>query len=101
METYTFEQRVDQISSQIRASDPAIAAEIQTSHKPEVAEWERGQFRATLTLHRNEATPRLALQLYNGAAEHPAPLQIGFYEADVVNMIAVPVAAFLTGHSEA
>src|SRR5580704_15199508 len=101
MDTYSFEQRVDQITEQIQASDPSIAGEILTSRKAEMAEWERAQFRATLTLHRDEATPRLALQLYNGEAEHPAPLQIGFYEADVVNMIAVPVAAFLTGHSEA
>jgi len=101
MDTFTFEQRVDQITEQIRASDPSIAGEIQTSLGPEMAEWERDPFRATLTLHRDEAPPRLALQLYNGEAEHPAPLQIGFYEADVVNMVAVPIAAFLTGHSEA
>jgi hypothetical protein len=101
MDTYTFEQRVDQITEQIWASDPSIAGEIRISHKSEVAEWQRAQFRATLTLHRDEANPRLALQLSNGEAEHPAPLQIGFYEADVVNMVAVPIAALLTGHSEA
>ena len=101
MDTFTFEQRVDQITDQIRASDPSIASEIQTSHGHEMAEWERDQFRATLTLHRDEVPPRLALQLYNGDAEHPAPLQIGFYEADVVNMVGIPIAAFLAGHSEA
>lgn len=101
MDTYTFEQRVEQITDQIRASDPSIANEIRSANSPETAEWARDQFRATLTLHRTEATPRLALQLYNGEAEHPAPLQIGFYEADLVNMVALPVAAFLTGRSEA
>jgi hypothetical protein len=101
MSTTTFEQRVDQITDQIRASDPSIATEIKSSRTPEVAEWARGRFKATLILHRDEAAPRLALQLYNGEAEHPAALQIGFDEADVVNMIAVPIAAHLTGHSEA
>ncbi len=100
MDTYTFEQRVDQITEQIRASDPAISAEIQCSRQSEKAEWERGPFRATLVLHSGEAPPRLSLQLYNGDDEHPAPLQIGFDEADVVNMIAVPVAALLAGHGE-
>jgi hypothetical protein len=100
MDTYSFEQRVDQITEQIRASDPTIATEIQCSRRPEMAEWERGQFRATLELHRDETPPRLSLQLYNGEDEHPAPLQIGFYEADVVNMIAVPAAALLAGHGE-
>jgi hypothetical protein len=100
MDMYTFEQRVDQITEQIRASDPAIATEIQCSRQPEMAAWERAQFRATLELHRGEAPPRLSLQLYNGEDEHPAPLQIGFYEADVVNMIAVPIAALLAGHGE-
>jgi hypothetical protein len=100
MESFTFEQRVDQITEQIRASDPSTAAEIQCSRKPEMAEWERGPFRATLTLHRDDVPPRLALQLYNGQDEHPAPLQIGFYEADVINMIAVPVAALLAGRGE-
>jgi hypothetical protein len=90
MELFSFEQRVEQITDQIRASDPLIGAEIQCSRKLEMAEWERGQFRATLTLHRDEAPPRLALQLYTGEDEHPAPLQIGFYETDVINMIAVP-----------
>jgi hypothetical protein len=100
MDTYTFEQRVDQITEQIRASDPAIATEIQCSRQTEMAEWERDHFRATLVLHRDETPPRLSLQLYNAEDEHPEPLQIGFYEADVVNMIAVPVAALLAGHGE-
>jgi hypothetical protein len=99
--TSTFEQRVDQITEQIRASDPKIAGDIQSSRTPEMAEWERGSYRATLILHLAEALPRLSLQLYNGTDEHPAALQIGFDEADVVNMIAVPVAAHLTGRSEA
>ncbi len=100
MATYTFEQRVDQISDQIRASDPAIQADVQCTRRSDFAEWECGRFRATLTLHREETLPRLSLQLYNGEDEHPAALQIGFYEADVVNMIAVPVAALLVGRGE-
>jgi hypothetical protein len=100
METYTFEQRVEQITEQIQSSDPSIAPEIECSRQPDIAEWEHGPYRATLTLHRDETPPRLALQLYNGGDEHPAPLQIGFYEADVVNMIAVPIAALLAGHGE-
>ncbi len=100
MDTYTFEQRVEQITDQIRSSDPSIATEIECSLKPEMAEWARGEYKATLALHRDEAPPRLALQFYNGESEHPEALQIGFYEADVVNMIAVPVAALLAGHGE-
>lgn len=101
MGTYTFEQRVDQITEAVHASDPDIAGDIHCSRTPEMAEWERGAFRATLILHLAEKMPRLSLQLYNGTDEHPAPLQIGFDEADVVNMIAVPVAAHLTGTGEA
>jgi hypothetical protein len=101
MDTYTFEQRVDQITEQIRLSDPSIASEIGCNRQPDKAEWNRGGFRATLILHRDGAPPRLSLQLYTGTDEHPAPLQIGFYEADVVNLIAVPIAALLTGNSEA
>ena len=97
----TFEQRIDQITEQIRASDPEIAGAIQCSRTPEMAEWELSGFRATLILHLAEKMPRLSLQLSNGTDEHPAALQIGFDEADVVNMIAVPVAAHLTGTSEA
>lgn len=100
MDSFTFDQRVAQITDQIFESDPAIAAEIQHSTKADVAEWERGRFRATLTLHKTEAPPRLALQLYTGEKQHPAPLQVGFYEADVINMIAVPIAALLAGHGE-
>ena len=47
-----------------------------------------------------ETTPRLALQFSNGESEHPEALQIGFDEADVVNLIAVPVAALLAGRGE-
>ncbi|HZO93197.1 MAG TPA: hypothetical protein VFB22_05465 [Candidatus Baltobacteraceae bacterium] len=100
METYTFEQRVDQITEQIRASDPAVAETLRCSRSGDTAEWESGHFRATLTLHRDEKRPRLALQLYTGEKQHPAPLQIGFYEADVVNMIAVPISELLAGRNE-
>lgn len=100
MDSFTFHQRVAQITDQIYGSEPAIAAEMQRSIKPDVAEWQCGRFRATLTLHRAEAPPRLSLQLYNGEKQHPAALQVGFYEADVVNMIAVPIAALLAGHGE-
>lgn len=100
MDTFTFGQRVDQITEQIRASDPAIATDIRCSRKSEMAEWALAPYRATLTLHRNESPPRLTLQLSNGESEHPEALQIGFYEADVVNMIAVPIAALLAGRGE-
>jgi hypothetical protein len=100
MESLTFEDRIAQISDQIRLSDPSIADEITCSSTPAMAEWKRGIFRASLILHRDETPPRLSLQLYAGEDEHPAPLQIGFYEADVVNMIVVPIAALLAGHGE-
>jgi hypothetical protein len=100
MATFTFEQRVDEITERIRALDPSIQADVRCSRKPDFAEWTRDHFRATLALHRDEAPPRLSLQLYTGEDAHPAPLQIGFYDADVVNMIAVPISALLAGRGE-
>lgn len=100
MESFTFDQRVAQITDQIYESEPTIAAATQRSSQPDVAEWQFGRFRAALTLHRAEVPPRLSLQLFNGEEQHPAPLQIGFYEADVVSMIAVPIAALLAGRGE-
>ena len=99
-DTDTFERRVDEITEAIRASDPEIAGAIQCSRTSEMAEWELSGFRATLILHLAEERPRLSLQLSNGTDEHPAALQIGFDDPDVVNMIAVPAAAHLTGTSE-
>jgi hypothetical protein len=100
MSTISFEDRMAQISDQIRQSDPSIADEIRNSVQSARATWERGHFRASVTLHSAESPPRLSLQLSTGEYEHPAPLQIEFYEADVVNMIAVPIAALLAGHGE-
>jgi hypothetical protein len=100
METTTFEDRVAQITEQIRLSDPSIASDIASSVTSHTAEWKHGMFRASLILHGDDTPQHLTLQLYTGEDEHPAPLQIGFDEADVVNMIAVPVAALLAGQPE-
>ncbi len=95
MEPQTFAARVDEVDRRIREIEPGAAAEIRRNDgTPQSATWERGGSWATLTLHDGK-WPRLELSLHNGSAEHPEALEIGIDEADVVNMIAVPVADLL------
>ncbi len=95
MEPQAFAARVGEVDRRIREIDPAVAAEIRRKDgTPQSATWERGGSWATLTLHDGK-WPRLELSLHNGSDEHPEALEIGIDEADVVNMIAVPVADLL------
>ena len=95
MEPQTFAARADEVDRRIREIDPGAAAEIRRNDgTAQSTTWERGGSWATLTLHDGK-WPRLELSLHNGSDEHPEALEIGIDDADVVNMIAVPVADFL------
>ena len=96
-----FTARVAEIDRRIRAINPDLAASVALERGPgEEARWERGGRWATLTLH-DGAPPRLELTSHTGSAvhsdDHPEALEIGFDDADVVDMIAQPVAALLAG----
>ena len=95
MESQTFADRVAEVDRRIREIQPAVASEIRRKDgTPQSATWERGGSWATLTMHDGK-WPRLELTLHNGTDEHPEALEIGIDDADVVNMIAVPVADLL------
>jgi len=95
MEPQTFAARADEVDRRIREIEPGAAAEMRREDRtPQSTTWERGGAWATLTLH-DGTWPRLELSLHNGSAEHPEALEIGLDDADVVNMIAVPVADLL------
>jgi hypothetical protein len=95
MEPQTFADRVAAVDRRIREIQPATAAEIRRNDgTPQSTTWERGGSWATLTLHDGK-WPRLELSLHNDTDEHPEALEIGIDDADVVNMIAVPVADLL------
>ena len=95
MEPQTFAARVDEVDRRIREIQSELAAEIRRSEgTAQSITWERGGSWATLTLHDGK-WPRLELSLHNGSDAHPEALEIGIDDADVVNMIAVPVADFL------
>ena len=95
MESQPFADRVAEVDRRIREIQPDIAGDItRKDGTPQSAPWERGGSWATLTLHEAK-WPRLELSLHNGTDEHPEALEIGIDDADVVNMIAVPVADLL------
>ena len=99
MEPQSFAARVAEVDRRIREIQPAVAAEIRRNDgTADSATWERGGSWATLTLH-DGRWPRLELSLHNGSNEHPEALEIGIDDADVVNMIAVPVADLLANAS--
>ncbi len=95
MEPQTFAARADEVDRRIREIQPGIAGEIRRNDgTAQSATWERGGCWATLTLHDGK-WPRLELSLHTGSDDHPEALEIGVDDADVVNMIAVPVADLL------
>ena len=95
MEPKTFADRAAEVDRRIREIQPGVAGEIRRKDgTPQSATWERGSSWATLTLH-DGRWPRLELSLHTGSDEHPEALEIGIDDADVVNMIAVPVADLL------
>ncbi len=95
MESQSFEARVAEVDRRIREINPDVAGEIRRNDATASSvTWERGAVWATLTLH-DGTWPRLELSLHTGSEDHPDGLEIGIDEADVVNMIAVPVAELL------
>jgi len=95
MESQTFAARVAEVDRRIREIQPHAADDIRRKDAtPHSVTWERGGSWATLTLH-DGTWPRLELSLHTGSEDHPEALEIGIDEADVVNMIAVPVADLL------
>ena len=95
MDSQTFAARVAEVDRRIREIRTEVASEIgRKDGSGDSATWERGGSWATLTLHDGK-WPRLELSLHNGTEEHPEALEIGIDDADVVNMIAVPVADLL------
>ena len=92
-----FTQRVAEVDRRVRELT-ALGDEIILRSEPEdTVTWDRGHYRATLELHTAEKLPRLSLFLHTGSQMHPSPLQIGLYDADVVEMVAEPVAGLLSG----
>jgi hypothetical protein len=99
MEPKTFANRVAEVDRRIREIKPDAAGEIKRNDAtPQSATWERGGSWATLTFH-DAKWPRLELSLHTGSEDHPEALEIGIDDADVVNMIAVPIADLLAGSS--
>jgi len=95
MEPQTFASRVAEVDRRIREIEPGIAAEIRRNDgNAQSATWERGGYWATLTFHDGK-WPRLELSMHTGSDDHPEALEIGLDDADVVNMIAAPVAELL------
>jgi hypothetical protein len=92
MASPSFEQRVAQVDRRIREIRSDVAGEISRDDAPEnTATWKRSGVWATLSLHDDA---RLELSLHP-AAEVPDILEIRIDDADVVDMIAVPVADHL------
>jgi hypothetical protein len=99
MESPSFAARVAEVDRRIREIQPGVAAEIRRNDGTAAsATWERRGSWATLTLHDGQ-WPRLELSLHTGTEDHPQALEIGIDDADVVNMIAVPVADLLANAS--
>lgn len=98
MVTATFEDRAREIDDRIRELIPELWAKVERdTSRPDERIWRYGVFSATLIMHRTESYPRLSLELLTGEEDHPEALQIGFDEADVVDMIAHPIAGLLSG----
>jgi hypothetical protein len=94
MDSHSFERRVAEVDRRVREIAPQIAGE--TRHLPGAlsATWERDGSKAILTQH-DGAVPHLELTLHTGRDDHPDAQEIGFEDADVVDMIAEPIAELL------
>jgi hypothetical protein len=94
MDTQSFERRVAEVDRRVREIAPQVAAGTRQVTGPLSATWERGGSRAILTQH-DGAVPHLELTLHTGRDDHPDAQEIGFDDADVVDMIAEPIAELL------
>jgi hypothetical protein len=97
MERSTFPQRVRQIDARVREIDPALTDTVRFILEEATASWERDEYRAILVLHSGEEPVRLSLELLTGSAKHPDSEQIGIDDADVVELVARPIAMLLSG----
>jgi hypothetical protein len=94
----SFAARADAVDRRIRELEPAAAAHVE--RKPganDSVTWANGDAWATLALHDAD---RLELTLHTRSDEHPETLEIQMDDADVVDMIAEPVAALLAGKQQ-
>ena len=96
MDRLTFAERAHQIDARVREIDAGIE-DVHLELAGETAIWQRGDYRAVLTLHSGETPVRLSLLLHTGSAQHPESEQIGIDEADVVELIARPIAKLVSG----
>ncbi|MFN2460243.1 MAG: hypothetical protein ABR591_06110 [Candidatus Velthaea sp.] len=92
----SFERCVSEIDRRVREIGAAFDGELALQRgSAESVTWKRGAYWATVTLHDTPA--RLELTLHSRDAQHPDALEIAPDDADVVDMIARPVADFLAG----
>lgn len=96
MEAFNFVDLVEKIGARVRELDPAPAREVRLEVREDAASWTCGHFQAALIFHRTEALPRLELMLHTGDQIHPETLEIGLFDADVVDMIAEPIAGLFS-----
>jgi hypothetical protein len=97
MDRVAFAERVRQIDARIRELDSSIAPDVRLAMDGETATWERAGYRATLVLHSGVQPVRLSLELLTGSTMHPDSEQIGIDDADVVELVARPIAGLLSG----
>lgn len=96
-----FDACIDEIDARVRALEPALSPQIERDRlSADSVEWVREPFRATLILHRAEAIPHFSLTLLAGEEQHPDAMGIGVDDADLVEMLAQPIAALLAGRGE-
>ena len=93
-----FAAYADAVDRRIRQLEPGAASHVE--RKPganDSVTWANGDAWATLALH---DAGRLELTLHTRGDEHPETLEIQVDDADVVDMIAEPVAALLAGKQQ-
>ncbi len=94
----TFAARADAVDRRIRELEPDAAAHVERkAGANDSVTWAHGDAWATLSLHDAE---RLELTLHTRSDDHPQTLEILAGDADVVDMIAEPVAALLAGKQQ-
>jgi hypothetical protein len=93
----TFQDRVAEVQRRIVDLQPSLADIAPDLSHSDAAVWRNGIYHATLSYHPDRPVPSLSLILLAGDHEHPDAMDIGIDEADVVEMIAQPIAALLSG----
>jgi hypothetical protein len=92
MSQESFERRVREIDRRVREIAAEVSHEIELRMTGESsATWERAGSRAILTQH-DGTPPHFELTIHTGSDDHPDALEIGIDDADVVDMVAQPIA---------